>query len=156
MENIEAKKNWLKSEYTKRLAELKPDAERLWGKMNVQQMIEHMSDYIRIANGRTPIEVITPEADLPKMQGFLMSEKPFRENTPNSLMPDTPVATRHNTQEAAIEELQGEIDHFFDTFNKDKELKIANPFFGYLSFDMQVQLLHKHAWHHLRQFGMND
>jgi hypothetical protein len=156
MENIEAKKNWLKSEYTKRLAELKPDAERLWGKMNVQQMIEHMSDYVRIASGRTPMEVITAEADLPRMQGFLMSEKPFRENTPNSLMPDTPAATKHSMQEAAIEELQGEIDYFFNTFNNDKELKIANPFFGYLSFDMQVQLLHKHAWHHLKQFGIND
>lgn len=156
MENIEAKKSWLKSEYTKRLAELSHDAERLWGKMNVQQMIEHMSDYVRIASGRTPMQVVTPEEHLPKMQGFLMSDKPFRENTPNALMPDTPPTARHADQQAAIQELQAEIDHFFDTYTKDKELKIANPFFGYLSFDMQVQLLHKHAWHHLKQFGMND
>ncbi len=156
MENIEAKKNWLKSEYTKRLAELSPDAEKLWGKMNVQQMTEHMTDYVRIASGRTSMDVLTPEEHLPKSQAFLVSEKPFRENTPNSLMPDTPPVARHDTQEAAIQELQEEIDHLFDTYHTDKELKVANPFFAYLGFDMQVQLLHKHAWHHLRQFGMND
>ena len=156
MENIELKKAWLKSEYTKRLAELKPDAERLWGKMNVQQMIEHMSDYVRIANGRTPMNIVTPEEHLDRAQSFLKSEKPFKENTPNSLMPDEPPAARHANTTDAIQELQGEVDHLFEVFEKDAALKIANPFFGNLDFDMQVQLLHKHGWHHLRQFGVND
>jgi hypothetical protein len=156
MENIEAKKHWLKSEYTQRLAQLKPDAERLWGKMNVQQMTEHMTDYVRIGSGRTVVPIITPEEHLPKAQAFLMSEKDFRENTPNSLLPDTPPSAKHTTQQAAIEELQSEVDYLFEAFSNDPELKEANPFFGYLNFDMSVQLLHKHAWHHLRQFGMND
>lgn len=156
MENIEAKKDWLKNEYAKKLAGLKPDAERLWGKMSVQQMIEHMSDYIRIASGRTAVAVVTPEENLPKMQAFLMSEKPFRENTPNALMPETPPVVRQASPEAAIQELQSEIDYLFDAYGKDEQLKVANPFFGYLNFDMQAQLLYKHAWHHLKQFGVND
>lgn len=156
MENIEQKKHWLKSEYTRRLAELKPDAARLWGKMNVQQMTEHMSDYVRIASGRTPMSVVTPEEHLERAQAFLMSEKPFKENTPNSLLPDEPPAVRHRDMSAAIEELQNEVDHLFEVYGQDPSLKVANPFFGHLGFDMQVQLLHKHSWHHLRQFGINE
>jgi hypothetical protein len=156
MENIASKKDWLKKEYTQRLTELAPNAERLWGKMNVQQMIEHMADYVRIANGRTPMEVITPEEHLERTQAFLQSEKPFKENTPNSLMSDTPPPVRHTEIKEAITELQEELDHLFEVFDNNAELKIANPFFGHLDLDMQVQLLHKHAWHHLRQFGINE
>lgn len=156
MENIEAKKKFLKEEYTKKLSALDPNAERLWGKMNVQQMIEHMSDYVRIANGRMPMEVITAEEHIPKMHAFIASEKPFKENTPNSLLPDTPAAVRHTNTNDAIAELQNELDHLFEVFGSDPLLSIANPFFGRLNFDMQVQLLHKHGWHHLRQFGVNE
>lgn len=156
MKNIEAKKAWLKNDYTKRLAELKPDTERLWGKMNVQQMIEHMSDYLRIANGRTAADILTPEEHLDKAQSFLMSEKPFKENTPNALLPDEPSAVRHPHIGDALQELQSEVDNLYDVYEKNPTLKVAHPFFGHLDFDMNVQLLHKHAWHHLRQFGINE
>ena len=102
------------------------------------------------------MEVVTAEEHLPKMQAFIMSEKPFRENTPNVLMPDTPPAARHSSTGDAIAALQHELDHLFENFGSDPQLSIANPFFGQLNFDMQVQLLHKHAWHHLRQFGVSS
>src|SRR5437868_5436419 len=99
MENLAQKADFLRSQYTKILAGLDANALRKWGKMNVQQMIEHMSDYVRIANGRDSQPVVTPEEKLPRMQGFLSSEKPFPENTPNSLMPDTPVPTKHTSKQ---------------------------------------------------------
>ena len=153
MENLEEKKAFLRSEYAKILTGLDADAPRKWGKMNVQQMIEHMSDYVRIANGKTPVSVVTEAEKLPRMQGFLESEKPFPENTPNALMPDTPIPVRHASKQEAINELQEELDHFFKVHEEDAAKKTANPFFGELGFDQQVQLLHKHATHHLRQFG---
>lgn len=153
MENLEAKKAFLRSGYTKILNELNTDAPRKWGKMNVQQMIEHMSDYVRIASGRTPMEIVTEAERLPRMQGFLESEKQFPENTPNVLMSDTPAPVRHATKQDAVSELQHELDHFFKVHEDDAAKKTANPFFGELGFDQQVQLLHKHATHHLRQFG---
>ncbi len=155
MENIEQKADFLRNKYTKVLEGLDADAPRKWGKMNVLQMIEHMSDYVRISNGKTPVEVVTAEDKLPRMQGFLESEKTFPENTPNVLMPDTPVPTRHVTKQEAIDELQTELNDFFTTHEQNPDKKTANPFFGYLSFDQQVQLLHKHATHHLRQFGLD-
>ena len=156
MENIEDKNSWLKSDNTQRKTQLTPAAERLWGQMNGQQMIEHMSDYVRIGSGRTQAEIVIPEEHLPKMQAFLMTEKPFRENTPNSLMPDEPLTVRHADIKDAIHELQEEINYFFEVFSSTPDFKAIHPFFGQLDFDKSVQILHKHAWHHLRQFGVSN
>ena len=155
MENLQQKADFLRHEYTKALSQLDADAPRKWGKMNVQQMIEHMSDYVRIASGKTTLQTVTPEDKLPRLQGFLASEKPFPENTPNVLMSDTPAPVKHATKQDAINELQTEIDHFFEVHEQDAGKITANPFFGDLGFEQQVQLLHKHATHHLRQFGLD-
>ena len=156
MENIAAKADFLKNEYAKKLAALHADTERKWGKMNVQQMIEHMSDYVRVGYGKTILPRQVSDENLPRAQAFLQSEKPFRENTPNSLMSETPADTRLATKEEAIQELQSELNNFFDAFANEPGKRADNPFFGALDYDMSVQLLHKHAWHHLRQFGAEE
>lgn len=155
MENIAQKADFLRNEYTGALTALDINSERKWGKMNVQQMIEHMSDYVRIASGRTVLESPLPEDMVARSFAFLETERPFRENTPNVLMSDTPPPPRHSTKDAAIAELSDEIGHFFTTYQQQPGLTVPNPFFGNLDYDHQVQVLHKHALHHLRQFGVN-
>jgi DinB superfamily len=154
MENIAQKADFLRNRYIPILRSLDANTPAKWGKMNVQQMIEHMSDYMRIANGKTPMQIVTPEDKLPRMRGFLESEKPFPENTPNALMSDTPPPVRHTTKEEAIAELQKEIDDLFAVHEGDAGRRTANPFFGELDLEQQIQLLHKHSTHHLRQFGI--
>jgi len=153
MENIAQKAAFLKNEFTETLAKLDADAQRQWGKMNVQQMIEHMTDSVKLASGKIPAEVVTPEDKIPAMQSFMESDKPFKENTRNAMLPEEPTPVRNADKESAIGELQGEIDHFFDVHEKEADKKTANPFFGHLGFEQQVQLLYKHAIHHLKQFG---
>ncbi|MBL7693166.1 MAG: hypothetical protein JNM41_16350 [Flavipsychrobacter sp.] len=155
MENTQQKADFLRTGFTQKLTGLAADAPRKWGKMNVQQMIEHMSDYVRIANGKTPMEVLTPAENIDRMQAFLATEKPFRENTPNQLMSDEPPAVRNASKEEAVAELQQEIDHFFHAFETEQGKSLNNPFFGVLNFEQQVQLLYKHSTHHLRQFGVD-
>jgi len=53
MDNLASKSLFLKEQYTIVLSEIRQETPPKWGKMNVQQMIEHMSDYVRIANGKT-------------------------------------------------------------------------------------------------------
>jgi hypothetical protein len=84
----------------------------------------------------------------------MMSDKPFKENTPNQLLPDVPVPFKHVSMKDAIAELQKEIDHFFSVYENNSGLRNINPFFGNLNFEEQVQLLHKHATHHAKQFGL--
>ncbi len=154
MENVAAKADFLQHQLVPLLATINPATKGLWGKMNVHQMIEHMSYSFRQANGRELYTVVTPAEHIPKMQAFLMSEKPFRENTPNVLIGDDTIPEKNATIQEALDELQNEIGHFFEVYKEDGK-SLDNPFFGNLNYDMQVQLLHKHAWHHLKQFGID-
>ena len=148
------KVEFLQFEFPRYLAAIDPATAPAWGKMSLQQMIEHMSDTLRNANGRDPLDCVTPPEHLPRMQAFIMSDKAFRENTVNPLMSETPSPPRFDCVEDAIGELQQELNEFVDVFGEDKSKVITNPVFGDLNFDQWVQLLYKHALHHLRQFGV--
>lgn len=156
MENIEQKAHFLRYEFVNKIKTIPESTQPLWGKMNVHQMVEHMSYSLRQANGRDLYECVTPEDAIPKWQAFLMSEKQFKENTPNQLLPDTPPPPQHGSVANALAELDDEMTHFFVVFDNAPGKKIMNLLFGNLDYDMWVQLLHKHAWHHLRQFGISE
>lgn len=150
------KENFLRTKLVKYLQQLDPATPPRWGKMNVQQMIEHYSgDALRSASGRLKIDtIVTPPENLQRMREFLMSNKPFKENTKNPLLGEEPAPLRYKTVQAAIGALQQELIYFFEAFQNNHELITRNPFFGDLNFEQNVQLLHKHALHHLRQFGV--
>jgi hypothetical protein len=149
------KENFLRTRFVPSLQKIHADTAPRWGKMNVQQMVEHFTaDALRCASGRLKINnILTPAENLERMREFMMSEKPFKENTKNQLMPEEPLPPRHTTLQAAIGELQEELIAFFEAFEKDPHLHTRNPFFGDLNFEQNVHLLYKHALHHLRQFG---
>ena len=148
------KKEFLGSELTKIFSSLAPAQKGRWGKMNAQQMVEHMSYSVRVASGKHPEKLVYSPEITQKGYNFIMTEKPFRENTPNQLLPDEPPAAKHNSMAHSIAELQSEIDYFFKTYSDNVGMRTMNPFFGNLNFEEQVQLLHKHAMHHAKQFGL--
>jgi len=154
MENIQGKAAFLKNEFVTTLAGINPETKGLWGKMNVQQMIEHMSDSVRQASGKDKYTLMTPAENVPKMQAFLMSDKPFRENTPNPIIGENTIPTRHTAVQDALSELQMEINDFLAVYEHKPDTVLTNPFFGDLNYDMWVQLLYKHSLHHLKQFGV--
>lgn len=151
-----AKENFLRTRFVRHLQQLHPSTPPRWGKMSVQQMIEHYAgDSIRIASGRLVFEnFTTPAESLSRAKEFLMSEKPFQENTKNPLLGEEPAPLQYKTVQAAIGNLQQELIYFFEIFEKNPGLITRNPFFGNLNFDENVQFLYKHALHHLRQFGV--
>jgi len=150
------KENFLRTKLIMHLQRLDPATPAKWGKMSVQQMIEHFGgDAVRNANGRLKIDTLhTPPERLGYMREFMLSDKPFHENTKNPLMKENPEPLRYKTVQAAIGALQQELIYFFDAFEKNPTLITRNPFFGDLNFEQNVQLLYKHALHHLRQFGV--
>ena len=150
------KENFLRTRLIRHLQQLDPATSPRWGKMSVQQMIEHYTvDGVKIANGSVDIkEIVTPEQRLRPMREFLMSDKPFKENTKNPLLSEEPMPLVHNTTQAAISDLQTELILFFQLFSSNPQQTTRNPLFGDLDFEQNVQLLFKHAIHHLRQFGV--
>ena len=149
------KENFLRTKFILILQQLDPAATGQWGKMNVQQMIEHFAEMFRWANGKVKHEkILTPPDKLQVFRDFMMSERLFKENTKNKLMGEEPEPVKHRTVQAAIGELHQELICFFEVYEKRPELVIRNPFFGDLNFEESIQLLHKHALHHLKQFGV--
>ncbi len=93
------KENFLRTRLVPLLQALPPATPARWGKMNVQQMIEHLGgDAIRTASGRLIFEkILTAPEQLARMRAFMMSEKPFKENTVNPLMGNEPASMRYKT-----------------------------------------------------------
>ena len=118
-------------------------------------MTAFAGDAVRNASGRLKFDnIMTAPENLERMREFMMSDKPFHENTKNPLMKEEPEPLRYKTVQGAIGALQQELIYFFEAFEKDPQLITRNPFFGDLNFEQNVQLLYKHALHHLRQFGV--
>lgn len=149
-----AKEEFLKHKFIPLLRSLSPETKPSWGKMSAIQMVEHFSDAVRIASSKLVFENFVSPADThEKMQLYIMSDKPFRENTPNPLLPETPLPAKHAKYSDAVDELEEEINYFFEHFQSAKMSR--NPIFGDLDYEKNVHLLYKHALHHLKQFGIN-
>lgn len=147
------KENFLRLGLVSCIQRLNPATKPAWGKMNVQQMIEHFADSVMNASGKLKLTAVNEGERLEKFRQFLMSEKPFLPNTKNPLMDEEPAPLKFNTVQAAINKLKQEMMHFFNVFEKNPGLITQNPFFGKLNFEENIQLLYKHALHHLKQFG---
>ena len=148
------KVNFLKNDFIFLLKHLAPDAKGLWGAMNGQQMVEHFVDVVKNASGKLKLPMVNEGERLQQAREFLFTEKPFAQNIKNPFISETPPAPRKATIQGAIEKLQQELNYFFNVFENNPSLTTHSPFFGELDFAGNVHLLHKHALHHLRQFGL--
>ena len=148
------KETFLKEKLIAMLKKLTGGEKAKWGVMNAQQMVEHFADAVKSANGKLALPLLNNGERLQKSREFLMSDEPFKENIKNPLIPGDGFKLRKPDIQSAINVVQKELDYFFEIFEKHPEIKTGNPFFGELDYDMNVQLLHKHAMHHLKQFGL--
>ncbi|MFL5739661.1 MAG: hypothetical protein ACJ75B_05550 [Flavisolibacter sp.] len=148
--------DFLRQRFIPLLRQIPSDRPPQWGKMTFQQMVEHFSDSVRIASGKSVhTNIITPAEQLERARSFMLSERPFRENTNNPLVPVVPAPVKNISSEAAIDELQQELRFFFTVFEKNNLQVTRNPNFGDLNYEQNIHLLYKHAKHHLRQFGVD-
>jgi hypothetical protein len=144
---------YLTETFIEQLHSLKPDARGAWGVMQAQHMVEHMSYSVKVATGALPVSLVTPIEHLEKVRAFMLSDKPFKENTKNTLLPDTPLPLQFNSMHESIADLQLQLQNFINAFEDESTVRL-NPFFGELNFEQWQHLLHKHAKHHARQFGL--
>lgn len=125
-----------------------------WGKMNAQQMIEHVTDFFKVSTGKIHFDLVTPEEHLPKYMEFLLSDKEFRENTKAPVLPDDPFPIKNESIEIAIEKLNEEIQYFVSYYSTNPDVQNLHPVFGTLHFTQWIQLHYKHVTHHARQFNL--
>jgi hypothetical protein len=152
----QAKLMFITKEYIPILKNLQANAIGKWGKMNGQQMVEHVAAFFYVSSEKIKFDLVTPREHLPKFKEFLLSDKQFRENTkaPVNVIGEEPLPLRYNTMEKAIDNLAKSIESFETYFKEDPDKKTLHPVFGELNFEEWVLLHYKHVTHHLRQFDL--
>lgn len=135
------------------LDKLNPQAQPQWGNMSAQRMVEHLSDTIRIASGKTKFPLEIPEDRIEKMQGFLNSDKPMARNVAVSFAKEKE-ELRHEEIELAIDEFLLEWIDFEEHFASDPNRTESHPYYGDLNYDQWCKLHSKHLTHHFEQFGL--
>jgi hypothetical protein len=136
------------------LKTLPANANGKWGKMNPQQMVEHLSNFFRVSTNQLHFPLITAVENLPKFKAFLLSEKEFRENTSAPMLPDEPMDVVCASLPLAITDLENQIVLFIELFETGNISTSLHPVFGELNFEEWVLLHFKHVTHHARQFAL--
>ena len=133
-----------------RMAQLRPDSERLWGKMNPAQALAHCSAGLELAVGdRTPPRVLVG-----RIMGWIVkplvlrNDEPMRRNSPT--IKDLVVLDERDLG-TERERLRGLIERFAASGPAGCT---AHPhsLFGRLTPAEWAILMYKHLDHHLRQF----
>jgi hypothetical protein len=135
-----------------RINKLRPESERLWGKMTTAQMLAHCSEALKMALG----DIRPPQMLLGRMLGFIIkplalrNDEPMRKNSPT--IKGLEVHDERNLEQERVK-LLGLIDRF-STAGPNETSKHPHSFFGRLTAQEWAILMYKHLDHHLRQFGV--
>jgi oxepin-CoA hydrolase/3-oxo-5,6-dehydrosuberyl-CoA semialdehyde dehydrogenase len=146
-------KEYLLNQLVNDFRSLSQPANANWGKMNFNQMLEHLIDACKNASGDIVFDTFhTPEERLPAMQAFLMTDKLFKPETKNAMMSEEPAPVKNDDANALLDELQSQLNRVYERFQQNENLVVRNPIFGDLNEELWTRLLYKHCIHHLHQF----
>jgi hypothetical protein len=146
-------KEYLLNQLINDFRSLSQPAKANWGKMNFNQMLEHLIEATKNASGDIVFDTFhSPEERLPAMQAFLMTDKLFKPETKNAMMSEEPAPVKNENTNTLLDELQSQLNRFYERFKQDENLVVRNPIFGDLNEELWTRLLYKHCIHHLNQF----
>ena len=137
-------------EVKQRMAQLRPESERQWGKMNPAQMLAHCSATIDMAMGK----VSPPRILIGRLLGRLAKKSVIVNGTPmrrNAMTEKRCVVTDERDFGVERQGLRESIDRFA-TGGPGVCTKHPHFFFGPLTPVEWAVLMYQHLDHHLRQF----
>ncbi|MFA6259922.1 MAG: DinB family protein [Bacteroidia bacterium] len=156
MKTAEEIEFYLRNRLIHQLGAIPENTPALWGTMNVRQMIEHLAWPFKASNGSFTMPQTTPEDKLERVKAIgLLNDRPMQHNFQNPIYTDEYKQLRNANIEAALIELQNDIDLFVSSFkSQDPSFTRMHNIFGPLNFHEWLQFHFKHCMHHLEQFGV--
>ncbi|KGL58848.1 hydroxymethylglutaryl-CoA reductase [Polaribacter sp. Hel1_85] len=148
--------NWInfldKNLVRSKLSMLNEDAKPIFGKMNGQQMIEHLSFLLQISNGKVDADYYVSDEKSARRKPFLNTEGELQVGFKTPILSEEPNELKFNSVGEAINDLFHQIDDFNTHF---KTAKAENhPFFGELDYEYWKKFHVKHFTHHFKQFNL--
>lgn len=144
-----------KGEILRRLARVRPESERRWGRMTAHQMICHVADGMRLYMGEKEAAMLPALAIQRKVMkwGALWMPIPWPHGF--KTMPELEQNGGSGTKPQEFAEDVCKLQELTERFVQ-LPLDFAfrpHPFFGLMSYAEYMRLAYLHADHHLRQFG---
>jgi len=135
-----------------KLSTLTRETQPVFGKMNGQQVIEHLSLLMQISNGKIDADYFVSDEKTTRRKPFLDSERELHIGFRASILSDEPTPEKFKTIEEALSDLMLQIKDFETHF---KTAKTENhPFFGELDYEYWKKFHTKHFTHHFKQFDL--
>jgi hydroxymethylglutaryl-CoA reductase len=126
----------------------------LWGRMDAQQMVEHLIVLFEISNKKQETLILTPEKHLNKSQAFLMSEDLLPKNFVAKFLPINPSPYKYSSLQEAVSQLIYSLDSYQSYWKGIEEETLNHPVFGKLNKVKWNRVHNKHIQHHFLQFGL--
>jgi hydroxymethylglutaryl-CoA reductase len=137
-----------------KLSSMDVNKEPIFGRMNAQQMIEHLSAVTQIANGNWKVDVYVSDEKTARRKPFLNTENELQTGFKASFLADETNALKFESMHLAIEDLIHQLELFVKVFTSDQNRTIVHPFFGELDFEGWKKFQVKHFTHHFKQFDL--
>lgn len=138
----------IKAALIARINRLHPGSKALWGKMNVEQMMAHCQQQLRVAIGDLKLKQSLIGILFGRLaRKKLLEDKPFSKN-----LPTAPQFIVKSTPE--FESAKNNLIGLITRFDENTITKEPHPFFGKMSEKDWSEGTWKHLDHHLRQFGV--
>ncbi len=139
--------NWLTS--------LQKDNKALWGNMDAQQMIEHLTIALEVSTGKRIVELVSPIDKVEKIKNIgLLSDRPLQRDFKNVALPLDPISHMHADIATAITVLKTELKLFKNYYTAQPTIKHMHNVFGELNYHEWLWMHYKHFIHHFTQFGV--
>jgi hypothetical protein len=146
-----------KSEILKEaLLRLTSDAQPIWGRMDAQQMIEHLIVVFELSSDDKSTPILTPDIHIEKSQAFLMSDEPMPKNFIAKFLPEETAVYKYKDLQSSIQIFITSIEDYHSYWEGIEESTLNHPAFGALNKKMWDQVHNKHITHHLLQFGLSN
>lgn len=137
-------------EILNRIDLISPQAKRVWGTMEVPQMLCHCKRALEMANGTLhPKRIFIGRILGPIFKGKYSDEKPFERSSPTSVELVVSDLPEFEKEKQRLKELVIQ----FSEGGESKVTTHPHPFFGPLTPGEWGKGMYKHLDHHLRQFG---
>ena len=135
------------------LSRLSNSNKPLWGKMNAQEMVEHLSDMLMMARGTGNFTIDVDAETIARRQQFLLSDKEMAKNIAVPFTKEL-IELRNEELELAVDEFTDEWLNFIELYENNPDASVVHPYYGALDFNLWLKMHDKHFMHHFKQFGL--
>jgi oxepin-CoA hydrolase/3-oxo-5,6-dehydrosuberyl-CoA semialdehyde dehydrogenase len=152
--NLEIRQHFLNHTLMEAIDRLTEQTQPRWGRMTVQQMVEHLTWAFALSTGKSVI-ICNLLPDLQEnRKKFLFNNEPTPREVPNPELEKGLPPIRFANLAKAKKMLGEEVNVFLKNVTENPSLTHDHPIFGKLSLEEWERAHYKHGYHHLLQFGL--